>query len=244
MALLYTNAVSSTHKPPFVFSPLPTRHTICCSRWFRSLAPQNTVCGPKLKKVSPQSLRFTSPFLAHAGLLNLRSEIAQIKGSSGNGGACTATGSIALSAETLRWIFTGAAALLMLLKNTAINKSFLVPLLVLQAPRDVITWIRGEYGLWAAFLALLVRLFYYIPGELELPLIFVLVVITSPYQAMDLRGTMAAIVVCAGVATFLAYQHFSGAGGIKGSFKEGAFLASLAVVCLVVVPFIFLFGGF
>lgn len=132
----------------------------------------------------------------------------------------------------------------MLLRNTAINKAFLVPLLALQAPQNMITWLRGEYGMWAAFLALIVRLFYYIPGELELPLMFVLLVITSPYQAMDFRGTAAATILCAGMAAYLAYQHFSKAGGIKGSFQEGTFLATLAIICLVSVPFIFFFQGF
>lgn len=175
----------------------------------------------------------------------MRREIGEIKGGEGvKGGACTATSSVALSGEALRWIFAGAAALLLFLKNAAINKAILVPLLALQAPRDVVTWIRGEYGLWVAFLALLVRLFYQIPGELELPLVFVLLVITAPFQALDFRGTTAALVVNASVAAYLGYQHFTGVGGVKESFKEGTFLGSLAIIVLVVVPIVSFFGGF
>lgn len=178
--------------------------------------------------------------------MKVRREIGEIKGGGEGvkGGACTATSSVALSGEALRWIFAGAAAVLLFLKNTAINKSILVPLLALQAPRDVVTWIRGEYGLWVAFLALLVRLFYQIPGELELPLVFVLLVITAPFQALDFRGTTAALVVSACVAAYLAYEHFKAAGGVKESFREWTILASLAVIVLVVVPIAVFFGGF
>ncbi|CAN1283251.1 Cold-regulated 413 inner membrane protein 2, chloroplastic [Linum perenne] len=45
----------------------------------------------------------------------------------------------------------------------------------------------GEYGVWAAFMALLVRLFFAIPGELELPFTALLLVILAPYQVLNLR---------------------------------------------------------
>ncbi|KAH9290717.1 hypothetical protein KI387_034834, partial [Taxus chinensis] len=93
---------------------------------------------------------------------------------------------IVASTETLRWLFAVSSVVLMLSKNTGIHKSFLVPLLALQAPGDAVSWIRGEYGLWTAFVIFLVRLFYPIPGEMELPLLFVLTVIIAPYQALNL----------------------------------------------------------
>ncbi|KAI5082158.1 hypothetical protein GOP47_0001901 [Adiantum capillus-veneris] len=196
------------------------------------------------KKAPVFSSSFLSDLSANAGLLKLKNAAMEVKESSAHGGALASTCAISASPETLRWIFTGAATLLMLIRNTAIRKQFLVPLLALQAPMELITWMRGEYGLWAAFLALLVRLFYHIPGELELPLALLLLVITAPYQVMDLRETVGAVVACAFVAAFLAYQHFSGAGGMRGSFKEGTILASMAVICLVGVPFAFLLAKF
>ncbi|CAI0424465.1 unnamed protein product [Linum tenue] len=45
----------------------------------------------------------------------------------------------------------------------------------------------GEYGIWAAFMGLLVRLFFFIPGELELPFMALLLVILAPYQVLNLR---------------------------------------------------------
>ena len=70
---------------------------------------------------------------------------------------------------------------LLLAKGTGIHKSFLVPLFALQAPSSAISSdtaicsptypmvpipdVRSEYGLWTAFLGLLVRLFFSLPGR-------------------------------------------------------------------------------
>ncbi|MBD4018870.1 hypothetical protein GUI04_07510, partial [Xanthomonas citri pv. citri] len=79
----------------------------------------------------------------------------------------------------------------------------------LQAPASLTSWIKGEYGIWTAFLALLVRLFFYIPGELELPFIAWLLVIVSPYQIANLRGRQEGIVISLVIAAFIAFQHFT-----------------------------------
>eukprot|EP00250_Pteridium_aquilinum_P002710 c12932_g1_i1 orf=52-780(+) len=242
MALLHAcTSISSTHKPHSLSSPFAKHRPAhgAASKFAASLSTH------ALKREPLQLKRFGSSFFNDGSLLKVKREIEEIKGGTMKGGACTATNSIALSGEALRWTFAAAAAVLMFLKNTAINKAILVPLLALQAPREAVTWIRGEYGVWMAFLALLVRLFYHIPGELELPLVFVLLVITSPLQTMHFRGTPAGLIVSAVVAAYLVYQHFTGAGGVKESFKEGtSILASLAVILLVVVPIAFFIGGY
>ncbi|CAO1945437.1 unnamed protein product [Urochloa humidicola] len=72
--------------------------------------------------------------------------------------------------EAMRWASATAAATLMLAPGTTMRKSCLVPLFALQAPSSAISWIKGDYGRWIAFIGLLLRLFYFVPGELELPL--------------------------------------------------------------------------
>ncbi|OAY80030.1 cold-regulated 413 inner membrane protein 2, chloroplastic-like [Ananas comosus] len=146
-----------------------------------------------------------------------------------------------VAAATLQWASTVSAAVLMVAKGTPIQKSFLVPFVALQAPASVVSWIKGEYGMWTAFLALLVRLFYFIPGELELPLIAMLLVITAPYQAMSLRGTQGGAIISLAIAAFLAFQHFSRIGDLRRAFDQGSFIATLAIVCIAVVPCLFLF---
>ncbi|RVX10838.1 Cold-regulated 413 inner membrane protein 1, chloroplastic [Vitis vinifera] len=119
---------------------------------------------------------------------------------------------------------------LMLSRGTAAQKSFLVPLFALQAPTSIISWIKGEYGAWTAFLALLVRLFFFIPGELELPFVALLLVIVAPYQ-----GTQMGAIVSLLIAGYLAFQHFSRAGSLQRAFNQGSIVATLAIICITAV---------
>eukprot|EP01018_Ginkgo_biloba_P009454 Gb_15227 [translate_table: standard] len=194
-------------------------------------------------RIPPSSLRSSSSSFIDLGLL--RFEMAKFTNRAQScGGALSSECSVVLSTEILRWVFTVSAFVLMLAKGTGIQKSFLVPLLALEAPGDVVSWIRSDYGLWTAFMVFLVRLFYHIPGELELPLLFVLLVIIAPYQAMGLRGTQAGMVISIAMAAYLAFQHVTRAGGLRKAFEQGTIVASIAIVCLLCVPLSFLIQGF
>ncbi|KAG5562180.1 hypothetical protein RHGRI_005051 [Rhododendron griersonianum] len=141
-----------------------------------------------------------------------------------------------LTPRSLQLISTVSTAVLMLAKGTAIRKSFLVPLFALQAPPIIISWIKGEYGIWTAFLALIVRLFFFIPGELELPFVALLLVIVAPYQVMNLRGTQEGVILSLVLAGYLAFQHFWGAGSLRRAFDQGSIVATLATICIFAVP--------
>lgn len=157
------------------------------------------------------------------------------------GDAAVCCASAHVSAQTMQWISIGATALLMLARGTAIHKSFLVPFFALQAPSSVISWIKGDYGRWTAFLALLVRLLYFIPGELELPLSTMLFVSIAPYQLMNLRGTQDGAILSMAIAAYLAFQYFTRVGGVRKAFDQGAIVATLSIICITVIPLMFLF---
>lgn len=142
----------------------------------------------------------------------------------------------ALAPRNLQWVCAISSVVLMLAKGTAIHKSFLVPLFALQAPTAVVSWIQGEYGIWSAFLALLVRLFFSFPGELELPFIALLMVIVAPYQVANLRGTKEGVILSLAIAAYLAFQHFTRAGSLQKAFDQGSIIATLAIICIVAVP--------
>ncbi|EEF42718.1 COR414-TM1, putative [Ricinus communis] len=146
-----------------------------------------------------------------------------------------------LSTSNLQWISTISSAILMVAKGTAIQKSFVVPLLALQAPSTVISWMKGEYGIWTAFLALLVRLFFFIPGELELPFLALLLVLVAPYQVTNLRGTQEGATIGLAIAGYLAFQHFTRAGNLQKAFEQGSIVATLAIICVTVISCLFLF---
>ncbi|XP_050231313.1 cold-regulated 413 inner membrane protein 1, chloroplastic isoform X2 [Mercurialis annua] len=156
-------------------------------------------------------------------------------------GAVCYAGSGLLAARNLQWISTISSAILMVSKGTAIHKSFLVPLLALQAPLTIISWIKGEYGIWTAFMALLVRLFFYIPGELELPFLALLLVIVAPYQVINLRGSQEGAIIALVISGYLAFQHFSRAGNLQKAFEQGSIVATLAIICVTIVSCLFLF---
>ncbi|XP_057764244.1 cold-regulated 413 inner membrane protein 1, chloroplastic-like [Salvia miltiorrhiza] len=141
-----------------------------------------------------------------------------------------------LAPRNLQWISAVSTGILMIARGTAIQKSFLVPLFALQAPGSIITWMKGEYGMWTAFLALLVRLFFHIPGELELPFITFLLVIVAPHQIMRLRGTQEGVILSLIIAAYLAFLHFIRAGSLAKSVEQGSILATIATICIVLVP--------
>ncbi|KAK7359151.1 hypothetical protein VNO77_01098 [Canavalia gladiata] len=144
-----------------------------------------------------------------------------------------------LTPPNLQWISTVASVVLILAKGTAVPKQFIVPLFALQAPAGVVAWIKGTYGVWAAFLTLLVRLFFYIPGELELPFLALLLVIIAPYEAMKLRHTKEGAVISLLIVAYLAFQHFSRTS-LQRSFDQGSIVATLAVICITVASLLLL----
>ncbi|XP_074336138.1 cold-regulated 413 inner membrane protein 1, chloroplastic-like [Apium graveolens] len=114
--------------------------------------------------------------------------------------------------------------ILMLASGTSIQKPFIVPIFALQAPASIISWIKVKYGVWTAFLALLISLFFHIPGELELPFNALLIVLVAPYQILNLRRNLEGIILSLTIAGFLTFQHFSRAGSLRKAFDQGLFL--------------------
>ncbi|OMO82854.1 cold regulated membrane protein [Corchorus olitorius] len=149
--------------------------------------------------------------------------------------ATTKLSTLALAHSSSSSISFNPLRVLLLAKGTAIQKTFLVPLFALQAPSSIISWMKSEYGLWAAFLALLIRLFFYIPAELELPFMALLLVIVAPYQVMSLRGTQQGAIISLAIAAYLAFQHFSRAGSLQKAFDQGSIIATTAIVCITAV---------
>lgn len=164
------------------------------------------------------------------------------KGSRG-GGAMGAVCTLPASPETLRWIFVAAATVLLFIKNAGIPKQFLVPLLALEIPQDPLRWIKGEYGLWTAFLALAVKLFYYIPAELELPLYLLLIIVTAPFQLTQYRGSIPAAIATLAGAAYLSYEHYRSSGTVKGAFEGEKIFPSIALIILLVIPILYLVNG-
>ncbi|XP_057752610.1 cold-regulated 413 inner membrane protein 1, chloroplastic-like [Arachis stenosperma] len=208
-----------------------------------STAGSRASCLP-ISSSPPLSLS-SSLSLSHAfNPLSLRSLIAQrderiAKSRSRVRGVNVVCSAVPLTFRDLRWISTVSSVVLILARGTPVHKSFLVPLFALQAPAAVIAWIKGTYGVWLAFVALLVRLFFYIPGELELPFLALLLVILSPYEVMRFRDTKEGAIISLLIAVYLAYQHFSRTS-LQKSLDQGSIVATIAVVCITIASLLLL----
>ncbi|XP_018491256.1 cold-regulated 413 inner membrane protein 2, chloroplastic [Raphanus sativus] len=145
-----------------------------------------------------------------------------------------------MSVHNLQWISTISCVALMLARGTGIHKSFVVPLLALTAPSGIISWAKGEYGIWTAFVALLARLFFAFPGELELPFIALLLAIVAPFQVMSIRGKQEGALISLAISCFLAFQHFSRAGSLQKAFDQGSVVATLSIIGVTLVSVLFL----
>ncbi|KAI3882491.1 hypothetical protein MKW92_021714 [Papaver armeniacum] len=137
-----------------------------------------------------------------------------------------------LSPQNLQWGCVIASAVLIVANGTSIHKSFLVPLFILQAPEEIFSWIKGENGVWAVFLALAFKLFYIFPKELELPLYAMLFVIASPQQVVKLRGTQTG-------SLFL----WMGIEILQKGFQQGSILATVCIICINLAPLMILIGS-
>lgn len=212
----------------------------------------STILLPKPKSNHPISLSLQTPHsncstknpISHVSLFNpLRLSVnqqnlmgnKQMSNRKSSVVVCYSSSAL-LSPSSLHWVSAVAAGILMLVRGTAINRSFLVPLFALQAPATIISWMQGEYGAWSALLALLIRLFYAIPGQLELPFMTLVLVLVAPHQAMNLRGTQAGVIVSLAIAAYLAFQHFTRAGSLQRTFNQDSIVATLAIICITIVP--------
>ncbi|CAO1948397.1 unnamed protein product [Urochloa humidicola] len=133
-------------------------------------------------------------------------------------------------AEARRWVSATAAATLMVATGTSIRRSFLVPFFALQAPSRTISTIKGDYDRWMAFAGILLRLLHFIPGELELPLSTILLVMIAPYKFMDLRESQGGAILSATIAIYLTFQHFNGVGSLRNAFRRESIIATVSII--------------
>ncbi|KAL9236886.1 hypothetical protein vseg_011501 [Gypsophila vaccaria] len=190
-----------------------------------------------LLNISPSTTTYFNPFRLS---LNQQKLMMPKKRSGMRTSGVVCSSSTLLSPRNLQWVSTVASVILMLVKGTSINRSFLVPFFALQAPASVMSWMQGEYGAWSALLTLLVRLFFFIPGELELPFATLVLILVAPRQAMNLRGTQAGVLVSLVIGAYLAFEHFIRVGGLQKSFNQESIVPTLAIICTAVVPFLLL----
>lgn len=130
----------------------------------------------------------------------------------------------------LRWLAVVAAVYLLILDRTNwrtnLLTALLIPYLALQLPEPVFGWLRSEIGAWIAFIAVVIRLFFaqkfpqLINGDLELPVAFILLIVTAPKTIVHVRHHTVSDIICLLIGAYLLFQHTSHAGGFRRAFGE------------------------
>jgi len=153
-------------------------------------------------------------------------------------------GSLGFGTTFLQWIASIAAIYLLVLDRTNwrtnILTSLLIPYIFLSLPSWVFNLFRGEVGMWIAFIAVVVKLFF--PERcrewVELPAALILLMVVAPSLIADtVRGDWIGLVICLGIGCYLLQEHIRKSGGFRNSFtKSNGISNSVGILLLFVYP--------
>jgi len=147
----------------------------------------------------------------------------------------------------LRWLAVFAAIYLLVLDKTNwrtnLLTALLVPYLALQLPEPFFGYLRGGIGAWIAFIAVVIRLFFaqkfpdLIHGDLEIPVAFILLIVTAPHLIVHTRGHLTSDIVSLFIGGYLLFEHISHEGGFRRAFGEtSGILHTFGILLLFVAP--------
>jgi hypothetical protein len=147
----------------------------------------------------------------------------------------------------LQWLAVIATIYLLVLDRTNwrtnLLTALLVPYLALQLPEPIFNFLRGNVGLWIAFIAVVIRLFFAsqfpnaIHGDLELPGAFILLIVTAPKFLVNHRTGIWGEIVSVIIGAYLLVQHISQAGGCRPAFSEARGIShTIGIILLFVAP--------
>ncbi|KAK4847361.1 hypothetical protein QYF36_001031 [Acer negundo] len=156
-------------------------------------------------------------------------------------------GGLGFGTSFLEWVASFAAIYLLILDRTNwrtnILTSLLIPYIFFSLPSLIFNIFRGEIGKWIAFVAVVVRLFFYkrFPDwvhKVELPAALILLVVVAPSLfATTIRNDWIGMVICLAIACYLLQEHIRASGGFRNSFTKANGLSNtIGIVILFVYP--------
>lgn len=161
-------------------------------------------------------------------------------------------GGLGFGTVFLQWVASVAAIYLLILDRTNwktnILTGLLVPYLFFCLPRVLFNILRGQVGMWIAFIAVILRLFFprRFPDWLELPGAIILIIVVAPdLFAHTFRGNWVGAAVCLVIGCYLLQEHIRASGGFRNSFTRANGLSNtIGIVVLLVYPVWYLFTSF
>lgn len=144
----------------------------------------------------------------------------------------------------LKFVAAFAAIYLLVLDRTNwktnMLTALLIPYIFLTLPSVLFSLLRGEVGMWIAFVAVVLRLFFpkHFPDWLELPGSLILLLVVAPGLFADtIRGGLVGTFICLGIGCYLLQEHIRASGGFRNSFtKSNGISNSIGILLLFVYP--------
>lgn len=156
----------------------------------------------------------------------------------------TRLGGLAVGTSFLKWVASFAAIYLLILDRTNwrtnMLTSLLVPYIFFSLPAVLFSFLRGEFGKWVAFTAVVLRLFFprHFPDWLEMPGALILLLVVSPgFFAHTLRNHLVGVFICLIIGCYLLQEHIRASGGFRNSFTQKHGISNtVGIILLLVYP--------
>ncbi|XAR73926.1 hypothetical protein NMG60_11008058 [Bertholletia excelsa] len=153
-------------------------------------------------------------------------------------------GGLGVGTSVFKWVASFAAIYLLILDRTNwrtnMQTSLLVPYIFFSLPSPMFAFLRGEFGKWVAFIAVVLRLFFprHFPEWLEIPGSLILLLVVSPgFFAVNVRNSWPAVAACVGIACYLLQEHIRASGGFRNSFTQRHGISNtLGIILLLAYP--------
>ncbi|KAJ8441946.1 hypothetical protein Cgig2_020091 [Carnegiea gigantea] len=153
-------------------------------------------------------------------------------------------GGLGFGTVFLQWVASVAAIYLLILDRTNwktnILTGLLVPYLFFCLPGVLFNFLRGQVGMWIAFIAVILRLFFpqRFPDWLELPGAIILIIVVAPdLFAHTFRADWVGAAVCLVIGCYLLQEHIRASGGFRNSFTRANGISNtIGIVVLLVYP--------
>ncbi|KAJ4759983.1 cold regulated 413 plasma membrane 1 [Rhynchospora pubera] len=144
----------------------------------------------------------------------------------------------------LQWLASIAAIYLLVLDRTNwrtnMLTSLLIPYIFLSLPSLIFSIFRGEIGMWIAFVAVVLRLFFprHFPDWLEMPGSLILLLVVAPsFFAYTVRDTIIGVLICLIIGCYLLQEHIRASEGFRNAFtRSNGISNTVGIILLLVYP--------
>ncbi|KAL4581842.1 hypothetical protein LXL04_006374 [Taraxacum kok-saghyz] len=153
-------------------------------------------------------------------------------------------GGLGFGTSLLSWVASFSAMYLLILDRTNWRSnmltSLLVPYIYFSLPPSLFHFFKGQFGVWVAFIAVVLRLFFprQFPDWLEMPGSLILLLIVAPSLfAEGFRGSWIGIAICLMIGCYLLQEHIRASGGFRNSFMQSHGVSNtIGILLLLIYP--------